>query len=244
MALLGLLCFAVTLLARFVVGARLLLLARRTRELPELAIAIAFLAGGVVGSLLGFVAMMNYVPAEYVVAVGVVSSAGVQVSTLAIAFFNWRVFRPHALWAACIFATVCAIAVVAVLGRLLDTPESPRGPVGFWSGMASVLVTYGWTTYEALHYHALLRRRLHLGLADAAVTQRILLWGIGSGCTTGVSLVTLGIRVAGLQTFPPAVQLVMYALGFATAAAIWLAFFPPAIYRRRFQQQSTATRTA
>lgn len=244
MALLGLLCFAVTLLARFVVGTRLLLLARRTRELPELAIAIAFLAGGVVGSLLGFVAMMNYVPPEYLVAVGVVSSAGIQVSCLAITFFTWRVFRPQARWAASVFASVCAIAVVAILGRLLDTPEAPRGPVGFWSGMASVLVTYVWTAYEALHYHAQLRRRLHLGLADAAVTQRVLLWGVGAASTTGVSLISLGVRVAGLQTFPPAAQLSTYALGFATATAIWLAFFPPAFYQRRFQRQPTATTAA
>jgi hypothetical protein len=240
-ALLGLLCFVVTLLARFVVGARLLLLARRTRELPELAMAIAFLAGGVVGSLLGFVAMMNYVPTDYVVAVGVVSSAGVQLSTLAIVFFNWRVFRPQARWAASFFAITCAIAIVAVLGRLVDTPEAPRGPIGFWSGMASVLLTYTWTTYEALRYYGLLRRRLHLGLADPAVAHRILLWGIAAGCTTGTSLVTLGIRVAGLQTFPPAVQLAMYALGFAAATAIWLAFFPPAIYQRRFQQRPATT---
>jgi hypothetical protein len=240
-ALLGLICFAVTLLARLVVGTRLLLLARRTRELPELAIAIAFLAGGVVGSLLGFVAMMNYVPTDYVVAVGFVSSAGTQVSSLAIAFFTWRVFRPQARWAGPAFATLCAISIVAVLGRLLDTPEVPRGPIGFWSGLTCAVVTYTWTAYEALRYHGLLRRRLHLGLADAAVAHRILLWGVASGCTTGTALVTLGIRVAGLETFPPAVQLAMYGFGFAAAVAIWLAFFPPAIYQRRFQQRTATT---
>ncbi len=241
MALLGLLCFSASLLASLVVGTRLLFLARRTRELPELAIAIAFLAGGVVGYTLVVLAAMNRIPADYTVSVGFLSSLGIQTGGLAIAFFTRRVFRPTERWAGIAFATLCAAGLVAVLGRFLDSPEVPRGPIGFWFGMAGTLGCYAWACYESLRYHAQLRRRLKLGLADPAVTHRVFLWAIGSGATTVISLFYVWLRLMGLRAFPPAVQVFLYLVSLATAIAIWLAFFPPAAYQRRFQRESVPT---
>jgi hypothetical protein len=77
-----------------------------------------------------------------------------------------------------------------------------------------------------------MRRRLRLGLADPAVTNRFLLWGIGAG-SAGVGS-AVGI-VASIVQGPPTdgfswVMLSSSLHGLVAAVAMWLAFLPPAAY--------------
>jgi hypothetical protein len=46
--------------------------------------------------------------------------------------------------------------------------------------------TYVWMAVEALHYHGRMRRRMALGLADATVTDRFLLWGAGAAASAAL----------------------------------------------------------
>ena len=100
---------------------------------------------------------------------------------------------------------------------------------------ATSLAAYGWAAREAFRYHALLRRRLALGLADPVVTHQFLLWGVSAGSAFGSSAVSLFFtHVLGLSIAATVVPFVAIQLALFTAAVcLWFAFFPPGFYRRR-----------
>ncbi|MFI5217236.1 MAG: hypothetical protein ACHQ3O_11900 [Candidatus Limnocylindria bacterium] len=90
-----------------------------------------------------------------------------------------------------------------------------------------------------------LRRRLRLGLADAVVTERVLLWAIASLSSVIVSTTStiagfLGINFAA-TAFGAAVTAL---LGLISAGAMWLAFLPPAGYLRRVRARAPAALAA
>ena len=94
-----------------------------------------------------------------------------------------------------------------------------------------VLAAYLWTGWEAFHYHGLMRRRARLGLADAAVSDRFLLWGLMALCVAaGVLLnsVALALRIEILES--PWILLGSSATGLAQALLLVLAFVPPSSY--------------
>ncbi len=89
----------------------------------------------------------------------------------------------------------------------------------------------GWGSLEALRYHATMRRRLALGLADATVTNRFLLWSLAclSGViVTGASMMMTVTGETSLQTWP---FLLIGIFSFIAPACQWLTFFPPDWYR-------------
>ena len=59
-----------------------------------------------------------------------------------------------------------------------------------WRSVLSVafLATFAWTSSEALRYYGLMRRRFALGLADAVVVNRFLIWGGGAAISTALTV--------------------------------------------------------
>jgi len=80
--------------------------------------------------------------------------------------------------------------------------------------------------------------RARVGLADAVVANRMLLWG------ASYLLIALGFGVFAWGTVSPggvnapAVVLPLAACGLGAATAMTLAFFPPAFYRRWLARQA------
>jgi hypothetical protein len=241
METLAFLAVALVALASTAVGARLLLVSRRTRGFPEFVLGLSLTAiTGIgfpivlltelrqtIGPLLTFAA--DFV-GSFVVAMGF---AGFYV-------FTWRVFRPDSRWAAaltmlCSGAALVATAATVWLAIGIESSEQKFSIVRGWEILlfTSAAVGFLWSAVEALRYHAMLRRRLALGLADGVVTNRVLLWGL-TGVAAGAALMILTLlRLADVNYMSAPVALFTAAVcGLLASVFLYLAFLPPAAYLR------------
>ena len=239
MRALGLLGVAAFALASAVVGVRLLSLAQRTRQAPELAMGIAFLVSGAIGFPL-------LTAASVVVQAG--GSAALAHALMALGAFSTfagyvglgigccRIYRPHARWP--LAPIGLGTAVVLAAGATIAASSAPAGAgtrdLAFWSGVSVGVLTFGWNALESFLLHGQLRRRMALGLADPEVVNRVWMWGIGSAAACAMALHGLVLRAAIGPVVTDGQRVVSSLLGLVAAVAIWLAFFPPAAYRRRF----------
>jgi hypothetical protein len=238
LAMAGGLLFAVVGL---VVGSRLLALARRTRGLPELLIAVALLCGGFG---LGFLRAMAV---QAPLSEGLLSAAALGVAvcrglaTGAVVVLIWRVFAPGRLWASTLSGILLlSIALLLVAEVREMRPAATNHPL-YWLWNGLMMVSFGWGSWEPLRYYAKLRRRMRLGLADPVAANRILLWGIASGCIAiQVPVVLVSMALSGGDQIAPWALAFFGVLSCLAAAAIWLAFFPPGSYLKRIAAAAAA----
>jgi hypothetical protein len=243
-------------LASTAVGARLLLVSRRTRGFPEfvLGLSLAAITGigfpivlltelrQTIGPLLTFAADCT---GSFVVAMGF---AGVYV-------FTWRVFRPGSRWAVALMALGSAAALVATAATVwlaigIESGEEKFRLVRDWEILlfTSAAAGFLWSAAEGLRYHAMLRRRLALGLADAVVTNRVLLWGLTSTSAGAALVIITLLRLADVNYMSAPIALFTASgCGCLASAFLYLAFLPPAAYlrwldRRAPSPQETAPR--
>lgn len=231
MALLALIGISLFAFASFVVGWRLLWLAHRTGMVPEKLIGGSlFLAGGLGTALLILAGVAG--PAR-----GVFSTAAmlaVDCGIVVLGVFTWRVFRPG-LVGATLVATCTALLFLSfatdwVSGHYLGVRRSGFSMTADYCGRLGM---YGWASYESLRHYALARRRARIGLTEPLVANRFLLWGLATLAALGIWLHSLWTELAQ-RSGQTEWYLVVTVLGSACALAIWLAFFPPRAYQRRF----------
>jgi hypothetical protein len=237
-------------LASLVLGARLLALAARTKQLPELCMGLAlFLMGGLAYPLIMTARMAVRLSGTTRLGVMVLAILLMGVGTFAVGIFNWRVFRPGERWAQ-VAAVGAAVSMLVCIGLQLAGPGlaaaafDNRG-LGFRLFQLHSGLLTAWGAYEALRAWARLRLRQRLGLADPVVCERVLLWGIASVASAivgGTSTVAgfLGINFAA-TAFGAAVTA---PLGLTAAGAMWLAFLPPAAYLRRVRARGVPVAVA
>ncbi|MCG8588417.1 MAG: hypothetical protein MJE66_03930 [Proteobacteria bacterium] len=218
------------------VGVRLLVLARRTRQMPEL--AMGFYCTGVTLSAAlyltaGLSADRNFELARWFTHAG---SAALCLSACALALGLQRIYRARVAWASWLSVALCAwivsgwawilVAEGAVLPGRVTVPN-----VVYTIARVSI---YVWGAIEALRYHLLMRRRLKLGLADPIVAHRMLLWGAFMVCMASFALLMLVLGIVmgpeGARWLPG--TSVAAALMFVGAFCLWCSFFPPAFYQR------------
>jgi hypothetical protein len=239
--LLGLLGVSAFAFASLVLGVKLVALARRTRQFPELAIGLSFLLAGFVG--LGLLLAAQEGGFDPVLALRL-RLAGMAVSNCGyalLASFVWRVFRPGSRagrlgFAACVAGL--AIGLAAQWWQSEPTPV-PVAHAGFWLSLATQIGAYLWAASESFGYWWMLRKRVALGLADPLVANRFLLWGIGTSAVIGIWL-HMGASIArrAQASMTDVDFLVIAALGFTCAVTCWIAFLPPRGYVRRFERVS------
>jgi len=236
-------------LASLVLGARLMLLARRTRGLPELVLGAAlFLMGGVGYPLMAVAQQATGLDRRLRLVLFVTQMILTGVGMMGIGLFTRRVFRPGtiggrmALFAIAAGYLGCAVAQSAGPGvaHLLDANEGPW-LLSTYVGIATML----WAATESFSYFRMLRKRVALGLADAVVTDRFRLWALAIYCATAISVLGMvlqdvfGVAINGTT----AGHLLVGPLGLISSLALWLAFLPPAAYVRRVERRAAA-RTA
>jgi hypothetical protein len=223
----------------WVIGVRLLRLAKRTRGFPEAALGA------------GECLLAGLVPPLFIVAQAASEPAVIRTShafaQLAYTFgsgvlllFTWRVFRPGEAWAR--VAVYAALLVLGIggglnLSRAVTVEDATElraiQTLAFLVMEWISLLGFCWTMAEALHHHRRLRKQAALGLTDPAVANRMLLWAVvGAG-----GVVAAGAPVlAGLSGLDPATHVpTRLASGLAalvSSIAIQLAFLPPAAYLR------------
>jgi hypothetical protein len=225
-----------------VVGIRLIALARRTRGLPEILLAVALLCGGLGVGFLRVTAL--YAPLSEVLvsaaALGVHLCRGL--ATGAVVIMVWRVFAPGRVWASTLSGILLLGIALALVGevREMRPPATTSHPL-YWLWNGLMMASFGWGSWEPLRYHAMLRRRMRLGLADPVVANRILLWGIASGCIAIQTPVVLANMVLGGEDrIAPWALAVLSVLSCLASATIWLAFFPPTPYLKRIAGRAAA----
>jgi len=221
-----------------VVGARLLGLARQTRQLPELLIG-----SGV------FVYSSVALPALLIMGLPSLSLAAARffqllqqsanfVTLSAVILFTWRVFRPDAAWARAGVVAGIALGLFASWGTVSVAPEAqgasamPEQVRPYVSLMVVVWAgAFLWTGLESLRFHAMMRRRLALGVGDPVVCNRFLLWAIWGLCCGVLDLLNLGYNLAGLDfSRHPAPLLTICASCLLSSAVWYLAFLAPDSY--------------
>jgi hypothetical protein len=153
--------------------------------------------------------------------------------------FTRRVFRPDAGWALAL-SVLGLLALGANLALQLveaasreDVRIASRAVGDSLLQIGPVLLGYCWSGFESFRYHAMMRRRLALGLGDPVVCNRFLLWGAISVAVATGTLANGVALVRGVDVFAsPGVLLLSSTTGLAQAVLLFLAFLPPLAYRR------------
>lgn len=226
-----------------VVGVRLLMLAQRTRELPEAALGTAFLLLGAIGYPLSTAARRGMLPTDE--ANAALMAAGFAAQNLACFAIYWmaaRTFRSGARWArGLVFAAGLAL-VASYVGHALDS-----GFVGnttgsaYYLGLVTRTGAFAWACFESLRQFGLARRRLALGLADALVVNRFLLFGLGTGGVFAAFAIFLVAQLLHAKVAEAGwVLAATGAAGLFAAVPTWFAFLPPPFYRRWFGAEASA----
>lgn len=231
----------------WVLAFRLLGLARRTRQTPEVTLALSYLliAGigypmcavsvGASGSLGADLALTLLVAGTIIVRVGLASMF----------VFTWKAFRPDSRWAmgGCVLAALAlAVNGFQAVQVLYAAPSFEVAAQSIGSHPITVLVivmstlAYGWPALESLRYYGLLRRRLSLGLAEPLVVNRFLLWGVACSSSVVANLINIGAALSGRSIVAYAPALAISSLsGVLASVLLILAFLPPPSYVRRVE---------
>jgi hypothetical protein len=218
-----------------ITGVRLMLLARRTRALPEFILGLALLTIAGIGFPLS--ALGPFV-GDWQLAFTFGGSAFSNTGTCLLMVFTARVFHDGSRLAWSAVGAAAALLTVQAFGHTLgqafaETPAEKLEAILFWSAGSFALsaVAWGWVGFEALRYHALLRRRVVLGLADPVVANRMLLWGLMGTIATTCVLVDAALMYAGGEVGRQVLlPLVTCIAGLLSSACTILAFWPPAAY--------------
>ena len=232
--LLGLMAFVA---ASLVVGVRILLLARKTRGLPETFMGLSLVLAGAFGTGLSVLPLL-WTSLSDAASDALMASANItnHVGYLLLFVFVWRVFRPSEKWALALFLSCSAVLVLGGIGLAIslapgETLTRPTGPAATWLSVSLLarLVGYTWAAAESFHYYGMLKRRLKLGLADPVMTSRFFYWGVCMTSVVGIWLNLIIVQLVPAFADQPAYShLISAVLGFAVAGSLSVAFFPRA----------------
>jgi hypothetical protein len=226
----GLLAFAASSAA---IGVRLLLLGRRTRGVPELALGTGFLVGCIAGYVPETIVLStDLLPVGAEPLVLAATQVAIRVAAISVLVFTWNVFRPNEGWATAFAVLIGAALVMSWLAFPYARVHAQSGREVFWYDFfaAARTLAVGWGSVEALVYHARSRRRLRLGLSDAAVTNRLLLWGIGLAAMSSLMASTLMAEALRIDPSAPGWVALESLAGLVGATTLWLTFFPSRAY--------------
>lgn len=220
------------LLAALVVAIKTFLLWRRTRGLPELLLSLMLSSA----TVLGYPAMIasTQIPASQLWPIHVGALLLMSFGITCLLLFTLKVFRPDAFWARCLVGVALMGFTTGAIAYFLErTGEDPRPTAELLTinliNTAPIAVAYFWTTVESLTYYRRMRLRLRLGLAEAVVVNRFLLWGLMT-LAAGLAVVgNLGAMLAG-YFLTPSIVVGSSLLGVVHASCLFLAFHPPAWY--------------
>lgn len=227
------------------IGARLLLLARRTGGRPELLLGLGLpLTGGVGYGLLVGASLAREAGFEapgLLAAATTVGKLAHDAGVVLVLAFVVQVFRPGEAWARALVAAAAAVMAVGFAGYALGGGLAHGRPEGFfyWLEFAAIGSYPVWVAAESFRYYALMRRRRALGLADPVVANRFLLWGVASLLTlSAIWTVSLPAVVYGPSASVASAPFLLATavLGIASVTVYALTFFPPRAYRAWLQR--------
>lgn len=234
-----------------VVGLRLLWLAHRTRQAPELLLGGAIFLTAVLGYgvLIVATALGSTLPSDaprgglaWLSGFGKISH---DVGVTLFLVFVVRVFRPGAAGAwALAGAAALLLWTGLVWGALEGSFHETMALTPAWWCEYGVIFTYSlWLAFEAFRYRGMMRKRAALGLADPMVTNRFLLWGTGSLFTFAATMVAsvpffLLESPERMTALAPAIYVATAVAGVCSISCSYLAFLPPAWFSRQVRSRA------
>jgi hypothetical protein len=236
----------------FVIAAvPLLRLARRTQQVPERLLGVAFLLMGV--SYLFYEIPFALENEALLVPFSLVGRLLWNASVVTIAAFTRVVFHRDQRWAG---ALVWGIVILLLTGLAISAHHgdlegmAPIGNPGFWLEWVGQVIPFVWIAADALTEYTTARRRARIGLSDPLVSNRYLLFA-GFGLVQLATVVLLIPMYVGYETdnsgFTDSMDQLLGSLEMLTIAIVWIAFFPPRFYRgwiERRAARSAAQRAA
>lgn len=223
-------------LVSLVVGVRLLLLAQRTRELPELFMGLAFLSGGAIGYPI-VVASTRFLESDPALARTLFYLGMPLLSICAALLYRFwqQVYHPRETRAALVFWGVVALLAVGLGMQWATTEPGSIANESPWYHLQLYLQggAYAINMWANGRFQQALRRRISLGLADPIVANRVFLWAVASSAVVLQYVYTMAV----IYSTPAGEHAIgnpgiISALGLIAGVLILLAFFPPAAYRR------------
>jgi hypothetical protein len=243
----------VMVLANAVVGISLLRTALRTRRAPELLIGMGLFGMGPVSQGLTAVAGTGRLPAgEVDQLLHALAAVGSAVGMACIYGFVLTVFRPRVAWARAFTTLAVVTLVVASAGSVtalsLAPPDAPSAEVLHGWGvviLGAFTLAFGWAALESGSYYLRARKRIRLGLIDAGVTNRFLLWAIASGSAFLLGVCLMMFQLEGQQlTGSLLPSLLIMCVSVITGVTMYLAFLPPRAYLAWVQRGAGAGQAA
>lgn len=233
---------AVSILFSIVVGTvvslRVLAIARRTRQLPELAVGVGLLSYALSQvSLVGLRALGEDGPLVWNSALLLLRICTLQTTLIGLSGFTLLTFGRTTRWRQALAAGIVGAsgcAFVVLLHGLWSRLDGGPMAADQWSMLpdSCFALMFAWMGAESLRYFDRMRRRARLGLADPLLANRFLLWGggavVSSLCVVAlIALAASGSRVGSGSA--PLAALVTFA-GLVNALVWWLSFTPPRWY--------------
>ena len=219
------------ILASLIIGVRVLLLARRTRGLPEIAMGLGLLLMGGLSYPINVAARMSVdLSPDIRVGMMLLSQLLMWVGCVAIGVFNWRVFRPQARWPFALLVAFASAMIVIFLDQCMTVGmfafvDAREGIYRF--SIVPQGIPYVWGFVESFLYHRKLRKRIALGLAGPQVTRRIGLWALTMGASTAINWFMISLEVLNIDSATaPIAGLFLGPVGMVCAVALWIAFRP------------------
>ena len=174
---------------------------------------------------------------ETIARLGQAAMLAFYVGYFGLAVGSWRIFRPRESWVKGLVGAIgAALAIVsAVLIANPGMQPGQTGEIASWCGVATGCFVFGWAGVESVLLFLRLRKRARIGLVEPLILDRVRLWAFGMFGAWAMTVHALGFRViTGTNQMADGHRILSSSFGLMAAIAIWLAFFPPAVYRRRF----------
>jgi hypothetical protein len=223
----------ISALTAAVVGARLLRLARHTRQLPELSAGIGLVAF----ALAQAIAILSSALASHLPPGALLALRGCYLSAFSLVSIGLIVFTVETFgrtaWRCTLGASIVVTGIaVRVAIFLADVPMNGTPAHGASPSLAQLVagltyaLTYGWMGAEALHYHGKARRAYRIGLASPEVVSRFWVLGVGA-----LSAATISVAAATVGSLGHPVTIFLVSGALVNAVTLVLVFMPPAAYR-------------
>jgi hypothetical protein len=221
------------------VGLKLLIISTRTGKFPELAVGAALFSYAAVSqpALLVSYALGEEISLGLRMGLAGLRIAAFYVTLVGLSLFTWKVFGAESRWRQVVTFGIAFTGLVSggvmMWGIWLKyTAGTPMHAYARVCMTAHYVVAFGWVSLESLRYHALMRKRQALGLADPVVTNRFFVWGAGEGVASLVVLALVAVTLgrAQISAADPVTSCLVTLAGLVNTLVWWLTFTPPTAY--------------
>jgi hypothetical protein len=232
-------------IAYLTAGVRMLRLSQRTGEAPERLLGVAFALMGT--SYLFYMTPVVFGSESLSIPLTFAGRIAFDVGIVPFALFTRTVFRSDESWATWIVCGCAVLIAVGVTCSLLagDAEGMTLSNGWFWLEWVGYTIPSVWMSVEAFLAYAGAKKRARIGLSDALVANRFLLWAFHGlfGVAACLTVILLYSGYAEARALTAVADRLLGCMEMGSVVTLWLVFFPPARYRN-WITRDTASVTA